>query len=253
MALINCPECGKQVSDKAEKCPNCAYPINPTAQITANNQPIKTEPVKVKEYKKSSSFSALHLILVLIAGSILTIVFRELTTDKNTKLTKKDKNVKMGAEFTQYNLFESTFFIQSPFKLKEEVASIQIPELYDKVFMATYQSRNITFIIAALKVKTIYSGKVDENFEETVKSILDNADKQKDLKSEITYKEDKIINNVAFRHYSGMSRPIIRNHLGVDEYDYHFDVYFTITPKYAYIIFFDENLGNADIQIITYV
>ncbi|MCL4475838.1 MAG: hypothetical protein M1508_06390 [Nitrospirae bacterium] len=27
MALINCPECSKEVSDKAETCPNCAYPI----------------------------------------------------------------------------------------------------------------------------------------------------------------------------------------------------------------------------------
>lgn len=28
MALINCPECRTQVSDKAEKCPKCSYPIN---------------------------------------------------------------------------------------------------------------------------------------------------------------------------------------------------------------------------------
>mgnify|MGYP002678385284 CR=1 FL=1 len=27
MALIKCPECGKEVSDKAEKCLNCGYPI----------------------------------------------------------------------------------------------------------------------------------------------------------------------------------------------------------------------------------
>jgi ribosomal protein L7/L12 len=27
MSLIPCPECGSQVSDKAEKCPKCAYPI----------------------------------------------------------------------------------------------------------------------------------------------------------------------------------------------------------------------------------
>lgn len=27
MALINCPECGKQVSDTAPKCPNCGFPI----------------------------------------------------------------------------------------------------------------------------------------------------------------------------------------------------------------------------------
>ena len=28
MALINCPECGSQVSDQAEKCLRCAFPIN---------------------------------------------------------------------------------------------------------------------------------------------------------------------------------------------------------------------------------
>lgn len=27
MALINCPECEKQVSDKAKTCPNCGFPI----------------------------------------------------------------------------------------------------------------------------------------------------------------------------------------------------------------------------------
>lgn len=25
MALITCPECGKEISDKAENCPNCGY------------------------------------------------------------------------------------------------------------------------------------------------------------------------------------------------------------------------------------
>lgn len=27
MALFTCPECGNQVSDKAELCPNCGYPV----------------------------------------------------------------------------------------------------------------------------------------------------------------------------------------------------------------------------------
>ena len=27
MALIKCPECGKEISDKATACPNCGYPI----------------------------------------------------------------------------------------------------------------------------------------------------------------------------------------------------------------------------------
>lgn len=29
MALINCPECGKQVSDAAVSCPACGHPIHP--------------------------------------------------------------------------------------------------------------------------------------------------------------------------------------------------------------------------------
>ena len=28
MSLINCPECGKQISDKAKSCPNCGMSIN---------------------------------------------------------------------------------------------------------------------------------------------------------------------------------------------------------------------------------
>lgn len=27
MALIKCPECGKEISNKARKCPNCAYSL----------------------------------------------------------------------------------------------------------------------------------------------------------------------------------------------------------------------------------
>ncbi len=27
MALIKCPECGKEISDQASKCPSCGYPV----------------------------------------------------------------------------------------------------------------------------------------------------------------------------------------------------------------------------------
>ena len=35
MAVIKCPECGKQVSDKAKFCPSCGYPfdVQPIAKI----------------------------------------------------------------------------------------------------------------------------------------------------------------------------------------------------------------------------
>ena len=34
MALITCPECEKEISDKAKKCPNCGHPIK---QFTIGN------------------------------------------------------------------------------------------------------------------------------------------------------------------------------------------------------------------------
>lgn len=46
MAMIYCKECGKEISDKAEKCPHCGFPMNPPIQnnyqtATQNNQKIK--------------------------------------------------------------------------------------------------------------------------------------------------------------------------------------------------------------------
>lgn len=39
MALINCPECNKQVSDKAKSCPNCGFPISEYISKLNNSNP----------------------------------------------------------------------------------------------------------------------------------------------------------------------------------------------------------------------
>ena len=33
MAQIKCPECNKEISDKAKSCPNCGCPISTTKNI----------------------------------------------------------------------------------------------------------------------------------------------------------------------------------------------------------------------------
>ncbi len=37
MALIKCPECGKEISDKAENCPNCGFPVAKHIADSDNN------------------------------------------------------------------------------------------------------------------------------------------------------------------------------------------------------------------------
>lgn len=44
MALINCPECGKDVSTSADACPHCGYPINKQASLNTEEKPAEPFP-----------------------------------------------------------------------------------------------------------------------------------------------------------------------------------------------------------------
>ncbi|WP_329809005.1 zinc ribbon domain-containing protein [Enterocloster citroniae] len=66
MALINCPECGKEVSDKAEKCLNCGYPLQPLS-TRLNNTNENQEQV----YKMSRKISIILNICVGVLGFLL--------------------------------------------------------------------------------------------------------------------------------------------------------------------------------------
>lgn len=49
MAMIKCPECGKDISDKAKSCPNCGYPLpfqsqqQPFPQYPYQSQPVQSQ------------------------------------------------------------------------------------------------------------------------------------------------------------------------------------------------------------------
>lgn len=45
MALINCPECGKEVSDQADVCIHCGYPLKKLTAKTPEQTSIKAAPV----------------------------------------------------------------------------------------------------------------------------------------------------------------------------------------------------------------
>ena len=68
MALINCPECGKQISNNAENCPNCGHPINKKIYSEQNNKII----VKSGE---GCFLQTLNIGCIIIAIIILIILF----------------------------------------------------------------------------------------------------------------------------------------------------------------------------------
>lgn len=59
MALIKCPECGREVSDKAVSCPQCGYPI---ASMAVQETPKK--PVTFWRKRKSYG-SAIHAVVYI--------------------------------------------------------------------------------------------------------------------------------------------------------------------------------------------
>ena len=74
MALIKCPECGSDISDKATSCPNCGYRVS-----------------KFKEAKKYIVIVAICLLAVIV----IAILFNK--TDKTQTMFDKI-NLQMSRE-----------------------------------------------------------------------------------------------------------------------------------------------------------
>ena len=80
MALIKCPECGKEISDRASSCPNCGCPISQTTQADSKyhvssegyNTPHATPDYSVQEEPEESFWSS-EMLAILLTLSIWPI------------------------------------------------------------------------------------------------------------------------------------------------------------------------------------
>lgn len=98
MALIKCPECGKEISDKASTCPNCGCPIKEDVsnvdnsikdadninvnQISATNQKNKT-PIII---------GTLIAVVILVILAIMIIPKKNKVEDVATEASTEDNN-----------------------------------------------------------------------------------------------------------------------------------------------------------------
>lgn len=68
MAIITCPECGKEISDQATSCPNCGYPIKETTQINAKKSNINLKK-KLPVIILIGALVVIGIIIYIVVGS----------------------------------------------------------------------------------------------------------------------------------------------------------------------------------------
>lgn len=83
MALINCPECGKEVSDKAGSCPSCGCPLGTTATETKVETQVPKNNVNIKKF--------LPLIIGVVIVVIIGIVVYNIMVVQPKKLEAQNK------------------------------------------------------------------------------------------------------------------------------------------------------------------
>ena len=70
MALIKCPECQNEVSDKAVSCPHCGCPIHTTKEDDKPNPKLASPKKEKVKHKRKGRIVVISLLLVLVVSII---------------------------------------------------------------------------------------------------------------------------------------------------------------------------------------
>ena len=65
MALIKCPECGKEISDKAKACPECGYELKQNVEATKQESFFKKNKTKKISSRNGCVAAMIFFCLIL--------------------------------------------------------------------------------------------------------------------------------------------------------------------------------------------
>lgn len=114
MALIKCPECGKEISDKASSCPNCGFPTQQEIESEHNilekdQKQIEKEKVTRERKKYKMRFSHIICILMMVAVLVISTVF----IIRNNHYNVAVKALESGNYLKAYDYFKNSDYRQS--------------------------------------------------------------------------------------------------------------------------------------------
>lgn len=98
MALINCPECGKEISDKAPKCPNCGKPLS-------RNRHKENLSRNLNNHKQTIIKSSIIIICFILVISLL-VGYKSITKDRMTFSSKQQMIDYLSGEYEYSNFID---------------------------------------------------------------------------------------------------------------------------------------------------
>jgi hypothetical protein len=99
MALINCVECNKEISDTATTCIGCGAPIGVVKPKKGDMVPYTDQEVSVMLTKKKKTSHLLHLILSACTVGFWAIMWVLVSISNSSVNSKIDSTIKKGKKF----------------------------------------------------------------------------------------------------------------------------------------------------------
>ena len=119
MALIKCPECGKEFSDKATYCPNCACPVEQMNFETIENvteEILTTESAPEQSSKKKKLIPVIAgVVIVAVIGIIvynLSVIKPKNTYEEAVSLLEEGKYEEADALFSDISNYKDVSTLQ---------------------------------------------------------------------------------------------------------------------------------------------
>lgn len=131
MSLLICPECGKEISDKAQLCPICGYPLGESSQPQVPSFQEGEEHTKQKK-KVKKKIKPLHILIPVIGIAVVCVIV--VLVMQNNKYNDAVSAYKNGNYAKAYDYFKNSNYRDSNKYLEKTVEEYTAQLIEEKDF-----------------------------------------------------------------------------------------------------------------------
>jgi len=135
MALMTCPECGESISDKAEKCIHCGFPIISNSEANPEDDQTNTQQVEITSFNiKGNNLKKTVISVLIILAVVLTGIFAYNTVQQKSteaKILQDKKEYAQNLSLVRAAMIEGASEAEHVGKLMGRIWYNAIYEEYD--------------------------------------------------------------------------------------------------------------------------